>query len=66
MNVFPLVVASLFAAPATGGDNGNTAVVVAVAALVVAGFVFFGLRAVRIMRDRPLGASEFLRRWFGK
>ena len=39
---------------------------VVVAVLLGIGFVYFGVRAVLIMRDRPDDAGEFLRRWFGR
>lgn len=50
------------AAPGEISGAGNWAILV----LIVAGFVFFGLRFVWIMRDPPQDVGEFLRRWFGK
>ena len=45
-------VAALLAAPAQGGGSSSSVLVVGSACIVVAGFLFFALRAVRIMRDR--------------
>ena len=47
-------------------DEARLMLSVVLAVLVATGFVFFGVRAVLIMRERPDDAGEFLRRWFGR
>jgi hypothetical protein len=59
-------VIEVLAVPSSAGGAASPVLVVAVACFVACCFVFFGLRAARIMRERPSDASEFLRKWFGK
>ena len=56
------MIETLAAVPASSGADTNPLVNVLVAIMMAAAFLYFGLRAVRIMRDRPRNAAELVRR----